>query len=57
MYKNSSYNVYGIWCHMRKSLTYPSLRHMLGQQLHHKCHLMTLGVQVCLLISRHEYVE
>ena len=35
---------------MRYSVTYPILRHMLGytndQQLHHCCHLMTLGVHV-----------
>ena len=39
---------------MRISVTYPILMHMLGyiddQQLHHNCHLMTLGIQVCLLI-------
>jgi hypothetical protein len=42
------------------SLT-PILRHMLGYtddlQLHHKCHLMTLGVHMHLLISWHEYVQ
>ena len=27
------------------------------RQLHHYCHLMTLGVQVQLLISCHEYVQ
>jgi hypothetical protein len=27
------------------------------QQNHHECHLMTLGVQVRLLISRDEYVQ
>ena len=27
------------------------------QQLHHQCHLMTLGAQVCLLIFWHEYVQ
>jgi hypothetical protein len=53
-----TYNVYGIQCHMPDSVTYPILRCMLcytnDQQLHHKFHLMTLGVQVCLLISWHE---
>jgi hypothetical protein len=28
-----------------------------GQQHSHKCHLTTLGIQVCLLISWHEYVQ
>ena len=40
---------------MRNSVTYPILRRMLGytndQQLHHQCHLTTLGIQVRLLIS------
>jgi hypothetical protein len=48
-------------CHMCNSVTYPILRHMLGysvdQQLHHECHLMTLGVQVRLLISWHEFAQ
>ena len=43
------------------SVTCPILRCVLGytngQQLHHKCHLMTLGVQVHLLIYWHEYVQ
>ena len=43
------------------SVTYPILRRMLGytndQHLHHKCHLMTLGIQVHLLIAWHEYVQ
>ena len=42
---------------MRISVTYPILSHMLGyierEQLH-KCQLMTLDVQVCLLTSWHE---
>ena len=42
------------------SVTCPILRHMLGytnkQQLHHECHLMSLGVQAYLLISWHEKV-
>ena len=44
-------------CHMRKSVTYSILRRMLGydQQLHLYCYLRTLGVQMYLLISRHEY--
>ena len=46
---------------MRKSVTYLILRHMLGyandQQLRSYCHLMTLGIQRCLLISWHEFVR
>ena len=41
---------YNIHCHMRNSVTYLALRCMLGyidvSQLHHNCHLMTLGIQV-----------
>ena len=44
--------------HMHDSVTKPILRCMLGytndQRLHYHCHLMTLGIQVCLLISWHE---
>jgi hypothetical protein len=44
---------------MNNSVTYPILRRMLSytndQQLHHQCHL--IGIQVHLLISRHEYVQ
>jgi hypothetical protein len=29
----------------------------INDQLHHKCHLMTLSVQLRLLISWHEYVS
>ena len=46
---------------MRKSVTYLILRRMLGytndQQLHHQCHLMTIGVQVRLLISCYDYAR
>ena len=39
---------------MRKSVTYSILKCTLGyindQQLHHMCHLITLGIQVRLLI-------
>ena len=45
---------------MCNSVIYPIFSHMLGytkQQLHHKCHLMTIGVQVRLLLSWHEYVQ
>ena len=42
-------------------VTYLTLRHMLrytnGQQLPRCCNFMTLGIQVHLLISLHEYVE
>ena len=46
---------------MHDSITYLILMRTLGytsdQQLHHLCHLMTLGVQVCLLIFWYEYVQ
>jgi hypothetical protein len=46
---------------MESSVTCPILRHILGytndQQLHHKCHLMTLGVRVHFQIFGHEYVQ
>ena len=46
---------------MRNSVTCPILRHMPSytndQQLHHQCHLMTCRIQVCWLISWHEYVQ
>ena len=46
---------------MRKSVTYPILRRMLGyvydQHLHHQCYLMSLDIQVRLLICWHEYVQ
>ena len=46
---------------MRNSVTYPILKYMLrytnDQQLHHYCHLMAFGVQVCLLILCHEYAQ
>ena len=45
---------------MHNSVTWPILRRMMGyiddEQLQYKCHLMTLGVQVRLLISWHGYV-
>ena len=44
------YIVYGIYCRMCNSVTYLVRRHMLGcsigQQLDHKCNLMTLGISV-----------
>ena len=55
------YIVYGIQRHMCNSATYPILRRMLGyiddEQLHHKCDLMALGIQMSLLISWHEYAQ
>ena len=46
---------------MRNSVPYPILRRMLGctndEQVHQKCQLMTLGIQVRLLISWHEHVK
>ena len=46
---------------MCNSITYPILRHLLGythdQQFQHYCHLVTLGIQMCLLVSWHEYVQ
>ena len=46
---------------MRDCVTYPILRCILGyiddQQLHYDFHIMTLGSQVCLLISWHEHVQ
>ena len=48
-------------CHMCNSATYPILRRMLGytinQQVPDYCHLLTLGVQVRLLTSWHEYAQ
>jgi hypothetical protein len=51
------YTVYGIQCHMRNDVINPHLRHILSkvdEQLHHKCHIVTLGIQVRLLISWNE---
>ena len=49
------YIVYGIYCRMCNSVTYLVRRHMLGcsigQQLDHKCNLMTLGIGVLTNIS------
>ena len=49
------HNVYGICCHMWNNVTNHVLKCTLGyiddEQLHHKCHLMILGVRVHLLIS------
>jgi hypothetical protein len=46
---------------MGNSVTDPILMHMLGytynQQLHHLGDLMALGIQVCLLLTWHEYVQ
>ena len=54
------YTVFGIWCRMHNRVNYLMLRCTISstndQQLHHYCHLMTLGVQVRLLISWHQYV-
>jgi hypothetical protein len=48
-------------CHMRNSVPYHILRHMVAdtndRRLHHHCHLMTPCIEVCLLISWHEYVQ
>ena len=44
---------------MRNSVTYPNwmLSYVDDHQLYHQCRLMTLGSQVHLLISWHEYVQ
>ena len=46
---------------MHNSATYPILGHILAYtddyQLHHEYHPMTLGIQVRLLISWHEYAQ
>ena len=52
-----TYILYGILCHMCSSVTFLMLGNIDDQQLHHSCHLVTLGVQVCLLISWHEHVQ
>ena len=57
----AKYAVYGVECHIYNSVIHHILRRMLGntddQRLHHYNQLMTLGIQVPLLISWHEYVQ
>ena len=46
---------------MHNNVTYPNLRGILGytsdRYAHHQCQLMSLGVEVSLLTSWHEYVQ
>ena len=49
------------YTHMSNSVTDSILMHMLGytynQQVHYLCDLVALGIQVCLLLTWHEYVQ